>query len=141
MTYVDHANRHKPGGTDHADGGIYPIKVFGDDQALVVGDGAFVFYVTAADHLDGTKLMQVGAYVTTVSSSGAPTVQLRRVGGSNMLSTAVTIDAGDEVSDDATTAAVIDTSNDDVSTGDGIAIDIDAAGTDAMGLGVILVFG
>ena len=35
---------------------------------------------------------------------------------------------------------VIDTGNDDVATGDRIAIDVDVAGTGAKGLGVILTF-
>ena len=46
-----------------------------------------------------------------------------------MLSTLLTIDINEWDSKDATAAAVIDTSNDDVNTGDLLRIDIDVAGT------------
>jgi hypothetical protein len=57
-----------------------------------------------------------------------------------MLSTRITIDANEYDSKDATTAAVIDTSNDDVATGDVIRIDVDVAGTGTKGLNVTLSF-
>ena len=57
-----------------------------------------------------------------------------------MLSTKLTIDASEFDSEDAAAAAVIDTANDDVNTGDHIYIDIDVAGTGAKGLSVVLVF-
>ena len=57
-----------------------------------------------------------------------------------MLSTKLTIDASEFDSIDAAAAAVIDTANDDVNTGDHIYIDIDVAGTGAKGLFVVLTF-
>jgi hypothetical protein len=57
-----------------------------------------------------------------------------------MLTTNVTIDASETTSYTAATAAVIDATRKVVSTGDLIAIDIDAAGTGARGLGAILQF-
>jgi hypothetical protein len=65
-----------------------------------------------------------------------------------MLSTKLTIDAGEYDSAGAATAAVIDTANDDVRAstpasnyGDMIVIDIDGVGTGAKGLVVELTFG
>ncbi len=58
-----------------------------------------------------------------------------------MLSTSITIDASEFTSYSAATAPVINTSFDDVATGDRIAIDVDVAGTGTKGLGVILRFG
>jgi hypothetical protein len=57
-----------------------------------------------------------------------------------MLSTRITIDASEWDSKDAATAAVINTSNDDVSEGDLIRIDIDVTGTGSQGLFVTLGF-
>lgn len=79
-------------------------------------------------------------HVTTVSSSGPVTVMVRNATDTaDMLSTALTIDQSEKDSKDAV-AAVVNTSTDDVVTGDEIAIDIDAAGTGAKGLSVTLVF-
>ncbi len=59
-----------------------------------------------------------------------------------MLSTAITIDTTETGSDTAATAAVINTSNDDVTTNDVIRVDVDAihSGTAAKGLIVTLDF-
>lgn len=114
------------------------IKVFGDDQSVSAGDKAFEFEVSR--DMDGKHLSDVESYVTTVSSSGLVTVQIRKVGIADMLTTKCTIDAGELNSKDAATPAVIDAANDDVAWGDHISIDVDAAGTGAMGLGVMLTF-
>ena len=53
-----------------------------------------------------------------------------------MLTTKITIDASEFTSYTAAAAPVIDTGNDDVATGDLIAVDVDVAGTGAKGLGV-----
>ena len=58
-----------------------------------------------------------------------------------MLSTKITIDSGETGSDTAATAAVIDTSNDDVASWDVLRIDVDAVSTTAAkGLIVTLEF-
>lgn len=119
--------------------GRYEIKVVADDTTVTTGDGKFVFEIPA--DLDGTNLTLVRAFVTTASTSGLPTVQIRNVTqAADMLTTRVTIDASEKSSKTAATAAVIDTGNDDVADGDQIAIDVDVAGTGAKGLGVILEF-
>lgn len=115
-------------------------------DAITTGDGKAVFPVDTT--LNGMNLVAVKGYLSTVSSSGAPNVQIRRSRRSSatarttadMLSTALTIDASEFESADAATAAVINTSNDDVQTGDMIFIDIDGAGTGAKGLQVLLTF-
>lgn len=118
------------------------IKVTKDGAVAlspVVGDGAFIFEVS--EDMDGKDLVKVESYVTTVSSSGKPTVQIRNVTQTaDMLSTKCEIDVSELNSKDAATQAVIDTGSDDVAWGDHIAIDIDVAGTGAKGLGVMLTF-
>jgi hypothetical protein len=58
-----------------------------------------------------------------------------------MLSTKVTIDAGEYRSATAVTPAVIDTANDDIQTGDVIRLDCDVAGTGTQGVLITLTFG
>ena len=74
-------------------------------------------------------------------------MQIRRSRGAatrsdaDMLSTKLTIDSGETSSATAATAAVVNTSNDDVATGDLIYVDVDAVSTTApQGLTVVLVF-
>jgi len=118
---------------------IIQIKVFDDATALTTGDGKAIFMIPV--ELNGMNLVDVEAFVTTVSSSGAPTVMVRNVtDAQDMLSTAITIDASEYSSLTAATPPVINTTYDDVATGDLIAIDVDGAGTGAKGLGVILSF-
>jgi hypothetical protein len=57
-----------------------------------------------------------------------------------MLSTKLTIDANETDSSTAAAAAVIDSTKDDVATGDMLRIDCDVAGTGAKGLIVELQF-
>jgi hypothetical protein len=119
---------------------MYEIKVFGDTQTLTTGDGAFIFAIPL--ELEGSELFSAEAFVTTDSSSGAPEVQIRNVTEAvDMLLVAITIDANTSSSYQATTRSQVDTTNNGVSTGDLISIDVDGAGTGAMGLGVILRFG
>ena len=115
-------------------------------DAITVGDGKA--YARIPSTMNGWNLIEVGASLSTVSSSGIPTVQVRRSRrasattrtNADMLSTKLTIDASEFDSEDAAAAAVIDTANDDVNTGDHIYIDIDVAGTGAKGLFVVLTF-
>lgn len=123
-----------------AAGRTMQLKIVDDTTALATGDGKLIFMIPAI--LNGLNLTGVTIFVTTVSSSGAPSVQIRNVtDGVDMLSTNATIDASEFSSLTAATPPVINTSNDDVATGDLIAIDVDGAGTGAKGLGVILTFG
>lgn len=118
------------------------VKTFEVDDpntSLATGDGQFIFAIDTS--LNGLNLTAAHAYVTTVSSSGTPTIQIRNITqAADMLTTRITIDANEFTSYTAATAPVIDTGNDDVATGDLIAVDVDVAGTGTKGLGVILTF-
>ncbi len=108
-------------------------------SALTVADGQAYYRVPSA--LNGMNLVEVAAAVTTASSSGLPTIQLANVTDAvDMLSTKLTIDANETDSKDATTASVIDTTKDDVATGDMLRVDVDVAGTGTKGLIVCLAF-
>lgn len=114
---------------------------------LTTGDGKAYLRIPA--QLNGMNLVSCSAAVITTSSSGTPTIMLARGRQSSatsahtfadMLSTAITIDANEYDSKDATTAAVINGSNDDVATGDLIRVDVDVAGTGTKGLIVTMSF-
>jgi len=115
------------------------VKVCDDATALTTGDGKIIFMIP--EEMNGMNLVKAHAMVSTVSSSGTPTIQIRNVtDGVDMLSTRITIDASEYTSYTAATAPVIDTTKDDVATGDRIAIDVDSAGSGAKGLTVFLAF-
>lgn len=129
--------------------GHYQIKVFMDDETVQTGDDAFIFVVPF--DLDRSHLLSCNIYVTTASSSGLVTVQLRKVQNSHdLLSVPLTIDSGEFSAETAATPAEIDTTmndlyaypdpNNTVYFNDRISIDVDTAGTGAMGLGVMLGF-
>lgn len=130
--------------------GIYEIKLFADANALdgnlppsatdvATGDGKFIFPIPY--DLNTYFLTSAEAFITTVSSSGLVTVQIRNATlAVDMLSTRITIDVGDFTSYAAATPSVINPANNQVFTGNRIAVDIDVAGTGAQGLGVILRF-
>jgi hypothetical protein len=111
---------------------IFPIT--DQSTAPTVGNGIIGFAVPAS--LDGWNLSGVLGAVYT-SGSGTVTIQVRRRrSGSNvdMLSTRLTI-----TNAYSSTSCVINTSNDDLSTGDMIYIDIDGAtATQPTGLTVTL---
>ena len=99
-----------------------------DDHAT--GDGQAWFVVPAC--LNGMNLVGVVATVATAGTTGTADFQLRRVrSGSavDMLSTKITIDSTETTTTTAATPAVINTSNDDVATGDIIYLDVDAVQT------------
>lgn len=140
MSYVNHARRHGPGGSDPIRWAEFELKVFGDDATLSTGDGKLIMVIPPS--VNGLNLIAAHAFVTTASSSGTPTIQIRNVTDSqDVLSTRITIDTSEFTSYTAATAPVINTSYDDVATGDLLAVDVDVAGTGAKGLGVVLTFG
>jgi hypothetical protein len=118
---------------------VLQLKIIDDTTTLTTGDAKLIF--ACDDSMNGLNLVDADAFVTTVSSSGLPTVQIRNVTDSvDMLSTKISIDASEFTSYTAATAPVIDGAHDDVATGDLISVDVDVAGTGAKGLGVILSF-
>jgi hypothetical protein len=75
------------------------------------------------------------------AGTGTVTIMIYNVTqAADFLSTALTIDANENDSLTAATAAVIDAGNDDVATGDWVRIDIDGAGTGTTWLYVELIF-
>lgn len=110
------------------------FTIANSSTAPTTGDGKAHFVVPAG--LNGMNITAAIAVVTTVSSSGTPTFALRRErSGSavDVFSTNVTIDANEKTSATAATAAVINTSNDDLATGDILYADLDTVGTSATG--------
>ena len=107
-----------------------------------VADSKYFFRVPA--ELSGMNLVAVAACVVTAGTTGTTDVQIHRVrSGSSvdMLSTKITIDSTEVDTSTAATPAVIDTSNDDVVTGDQVHVDIDAISTTpSKGLNVEMTF-
>lgn len=107
------------------------------DVALVVGDDAVRFRIPAA--LNGWNIVSVAG--SRKSGTGVPAIQIRNVTDAvDVLSTKLTIDSGETDSSTADTAAVIDTSKDDVATADQFAIDVDVAGTTTLHMVVEIGF-
>jgi hypothetical protein len=103
--------------------------------ALTVGDGKAFYRVPAI--LNGFTVSAVAAANLTASSSGLPNFQLRRKRATtsvDVLSTPVTIDVGELDSKDAATAAVVNSANAGLQTGDILFVDCDAAGTGTLGV-------
>ncbi len=118
---------------------VVEVKVFDDATAATTGDGKIIWFTPV--EMSGYNLVDVECFVTGVSSSGALTMQIRNVTqAADMLSTAVTIDVSENSSLTAATPPAIDGANDDVATGDLIAVDVDGAGTSAEGLGCVASF-
>lgn len=118
---------------------IVSIKIDLDATVLVTGSPRITF--TIPKQLNGLSLIYCAASVTTVSSSGLPTIMLNNASTTHdMLSTALTIDANEYSSETAATPAVINASYKQVSTDDRININVTGAGTGAKGLQVNMVF-
>lgn len=141
-TGTDTGRAVTPDGLAGSEYGVEVVQILVTDpsgSALTTGDGKAYFMVPSK--LNGWNLIRANAAVTTVSSSGTPTVQVHNVTDAvDMLSTRITIDANESTSHTAATPPVIDTTKDDVATGDLIRIDVDVAGTGAKGLIVTLSF-
>jgi hypothetical protein len=118
---------------------VYHHKVFADDQIILAGDGRRIWAVP--QDMNGAVLTDVEIDVTTVSSSGIVQVQIRNITQAlDILATRVQVDVSEFHSKDSATQPVVTVANADVAHGDRIAIDVDAAGTNAKGLGVVMFF-
>jgi len=117
----------------------YEIKVIGDTQTLVVGDDRIIFAIPR--RVAGYTLTDAQAYCTTRSTSGIPTIQLRKFKtGADLLSTKITIDVNEYDSYSAAIPSVINPVYSLMALGDLISVDCDVAGTGTKGLGVMLTF-
>jgi len=141
-TGTDAARAVTPDGLAGSNFGLEVVQILVSDPngaAIATGDGKT--YFTIPPKLNGWNLVDADASVTTVSSSGTPTIQIHNVTDAvDMLSTRITIDANEKTSYTAIATPVISVSNDDVATGDILRIDIDVAGTGTKGLMVLLTF-
>lgn len=111
------------------------LKIFDDATVIASGIGKLIFCIP--ELYDGYEIIQVDSFVTTVSSSGAVSVQILNITDSvNVLSTETSIDQSELTSFTAATPSVID--NPTVATGDLLGINVSSQGTGAKGLGVIM---
>lgn len=119
---------------------IVGVQVFDSGTDTATGDGKAFFRIPAV--MNGWNLVAVAMSVYTAGTTNTTDVQIRNITqAADMLTTKLTIDSTETDSSTAATAAVIDTNNDDVATGDRIAIDVDAVHTTAAkGLFVELTF-
>ena len=143
-TGTDATRAVTPDGLAGSEYGVEVVGIMASDMttAITTGDGKAGFMVPTK--LNGWNLIRANAgLLGAQSTSGTPTIQIRRVrsgSAADMLSTRITIDANESTSHTAATPPVIDTANDDVATGDLIYVDVDVAGTGAKGLIVNLSF-
>jgi hypothetical protein len=120
------------------DPGRFVGIIFPSDEAVVTMNDAGGWFLVIPEDLDGTQLFHAHAAVAT--PSGAVTVMYRNSTQTvDMLTTPITIDAGETTSYTAAVPPVIDEPNAVVSTGDLIVVDVDDDGG-ALGLDVILAF-
>ena len=116
---------------------VWHVALLGSDPAASsdasTGNGKTFFVVPAA--MNGASLTAVRGDLADDGTT-ASTIMLRRNRAgtdADMLSTAITIDANEVSSSTAATAAVIDTANDDLATGDRVFFDLDGVGTGSRG--------
>lgn len=123
-----------------ADAWLVGIMVVDPTTDVSTGDGKAFFRVPA--ELNGYNLTRVAAAAYTAGVTGTMDIQLRnKTQAADMLSTKMTIDTTETDTATAAAPAVIDTDEDDVATGDQIAVDVDAVQTTAAkGLYVELLF-
>jgi hypothetical protein len=116
------------------------ITVFSPTSDVTTGDGKA--YYVVPDELTSTNLSRVAATTITAGVTGSTTIAVYNVTDSHdMLSTLMTIETGETSTRTSGTPGTINTSYDDVVTGDLIRIDIDAiSGTAPKGLIVELEF-
>jgi hypothetical protein len=111
---------------------VVQILVFDDATDCATGDGAGDVFFRVPSTINGFDLVGVAAQCQTAGTTGTMDVQIHNVTqAADMLTTKITIDSAETDSSTAATAAVIDTANDDVATGDQIRIDVDAVHTTA----------
>jgi hypothetical protein len=105
--------------------------------ALTTGDGKFYFHVPST--LNGFNIVDVHAEVITAPVGSTIIIDLYNLTHTaDILSTNLTIDAGETGSDTAAAAAVINGSEDDLATNDVIRVDIDQIGSSTAGSGLIV---
>ena len=119
---------------------VLSFEVFKAGVNTATGDGKYFFRVPA--DMNGMNLTGVYGLVGAAGTTNTTDIQIHNLTDTaDMLSTKLTIDSGETNSATAAAAAVIDTANDDVATGDVIRIDVDqVSSTPATGLFIQLEF-
>lgn len=119
---------------------VVEIQITGTATAMTLGDGAAIFRIPST--MNGMKLTALAAQVYTAGTTNAAQIQIRnKTAGYDILSTKLFIDSAEVDSSTAATAYVINTGSASVSTGQLIAVDVDAVhGSAASGLVVELQF-
>jgi hypothetical protein len=105
---------------------VFSFAASDEETALTAGDGKIGFRMPFA-----MTLQSVRASLRTASSSGLVTVNIRH-NGTDIFSTALTIDANELTSVTAATPAVLSVTA--IADDSAILVDIDGAGTGAAGL-------
>lgn len=143
-TGTDATKAVSPDGLAGSDFGKTIVSVLVLDSATdcETGDGAGDVFFRVPEELNGQNLVRVAAAASTAGTTGTMDIQIRNATqAADMLTTKITIDSAETDSSTAATAAVIDSANDDVATGDQIFFDIDAVQTTkAQGLIVEMAF-
>jgi hypothetical protein len=146
-TGTDATRAVTPDGLAGSYAGTASVSSLVQSGTITTGDGKI--YILMPAKVNGMNLVGVACTVQTPSSSGTLTVQVARGRQANattahayvdMLSTRVTIDANEYSSANPASAAVINTSNDDIATGDLLRVDIDVTGTGPANLYIYLEF-
>lgn len=140
-TGTDNTRAITPDGLAGSNYGIeyYQVALFAPATDATTGDGKAYFHITPK--LNGWNLVYVHAFNPTAGTTGTQDIQIHNLtDAQDMLSTKITIDSTERGSDTAATAAVINTSFDDVATNDILRIDVDAAQTTA-GKGTVVTLG
>lgn len=120
---------------------VYAIELFEVDEPVTTVSEKFELLAT--EDLQDAELVKVEIYVNVAASAGTVQVQLVKeleAGGEvDMLSTPISIDAGELNSKTASVAYAIDTANSTVAWGDHVHVEI-LNGADAVGLGLVAWF-
>lgn len=132
-------------------GGLAPIvaELFYPTVPHTTGDGKAYVYIPA--EYNGTVITSVHAQIVGAGTTGTFNVDIARCAAAStgdacsgtvadVLTTNLTVDSGENSSSDATTPASINTSNDDLSTGQVLRFDVDAVHT-TPGTGAIITVG
>ena len=116
---------------------VVEVILTDDNTAPTVATNfAAVKYIIPVE-LNGMNIIAVGAHVTTQSTSGLPTFQIYNMRlVHNVLTIALSIDANKSDTATSTTPAVIDTSYDDLVTGDELRFDCSIIGTGTKGVSI-----
>ena len=111
---------------------VIVLDAVAPNTANTTGDGKAYFvwpYEGTWELISSATLAKPGASELTASTSGTLTVQVYNVTDSvDMFTTSITIDENETDSSTAATGPAVDTSNDEVTVGDRLRVDIDVAG-------------